>query len=276
VPQQHALDTFRKELNDEDAFVPERMDDAALLRFLRARKFDVAKAKVMLLAAEQWRKDDKIDELVQTFEFTEREDVNKYYPQYYHKNDKDGRPIYIEQLGRLDIKALYDITSQDRLLKRLICEYERSMRSRLPASSRAVGHPVETFCTILDLKDVGLANFYNVKDYITAASRIGQDRYPEIMGKFYIINAPWTFQAVYSVIKVFLDEVTISKIEILGGTYKDKLLAQIPAENLPKIFGGTCECEGPGGCSMSDAGPWKEEKVEQTEQVEQTEAPAPA
>jgi hypothetical protein len=32
VPQQHALDTFRKELNDEDAFVPERMDDAALLR----------------------------------------------------------------------------------------------------------------------------------------------------------------------------------------------------------------------------------------------------
>lgn len=32
VPQQHALDTFRKELKDEDAFVPERMDDAALLR----------------------------------------------------------------------------------------------------------------------------------------------------------------------------------------------------------------------------------------------------
>jgi hypothetical protein len=37
----------------------------SLHRFLRARKFDVAKAKAMLLAAEQWRKDDKIDELVQ-------------------------------------------------------------------------------------------------------------------------------------------------------------------------------------------------------------------
>jgi len=33
-------------------------------RFLRARKFDVQKAKEMLLAAEQWKKDMKVDELV--------------------------------------------------------------------------------------------------------------------------------------------------------------------------------------------------------------------
>lgn len=32
VPQQHALDKFKKELVDEGTFVPERMDDAALLR----------------------------------------------------------------------------------------------------------------------------------------------------------------------------------------------------------------------------------------------------
>lgn len=33
-------------------------------RFLRARKFDVPKAKAMLLSAEQWRKDENVDELV--------------------------------------------------------------------------------------------------------------------------------------------------------------------------------------------------------------------
>ncbi|KAH9165214.1 CRAL-TRIO domain-containing protein [Lactarius sanguifluus] len=269
VPQQHALDTLRKELQDEGVLV-ERLDDAALLRFLRARKFDIPKAKVMLLATEQWRKDEKIDELVQTFEFKEREEVNKYYPQYYHKNDKDGRPVNIEQLGKLDIKALYAITSQERLRNRLICEYERSTRERIPASARVVGHPVETFCTILDLQGASLTNFYRVKDYVLEASKIGQDRYPEIMGKFYIINAPWAFSAVWSVIKPWLNEVTVSKIEIIGSGYKEMLLAQIPAENLPKDFGGTCEC--PGGCSLSDAGPWKDEK----ETVQQTEAPTPA
>ena len=74
------------------------------------------------------------------------------------------------------------------------------------------------------------------------------------MGKFYIINAPWAFHAVWSIIKPWLDEVTVNKIDILGAAYKEKLLAQIPAENLPDFFGGTCKCEG--GCSLSDAGPW--------------------
>lgn len=33
-------------------------------------------------------------------------------------------------------------------------------------------------------------------------------------------------------------------------------MAQVPKENLPKAFGGTCEC--PGGCEYSDAGPWQD------------------
>ena len=72
------------------------------------------KAKVMLLSAEKWRKDENVDEIVRcvfffnieresqydallmislrtshrTFEFKEKAEVNKYYPQYYHKIDK--------------------------------------------------------------------------------------------------------------------------------------------------------------------------------------------
>ncbi|KAH9927860.1 CRAL-TRIO domain-containing protein [Amylocystis lapponica] len=254
VSQQHTLEKFRQELQDEGIFVPERMDDAALLRFLRARRFDLAKAKQMLIACEQWRKDFKVDEIVNNFDFKEKAEVDKYYPQYYHKMDKDGRPVYIERLGKLDIKALYAITTQERQLQRLVYEYEKFIHDRLPGCSAAVGHPVETSCTILDLHNVSLSNFYRVKDYVMAAASIGQDRYPECMGKFYIINAPWAFSTVWTLIKPWLDEVTVSKIDILGSSYKDKLLAQIPPESLPKEFGGVCEC--PGGCSLSDAGPW--------------------
>lgn len=167
---------------------------------------------------------------------------------------QDGRPVYVERLGQLDIKALYAATTQERQLQRLVFEYEKFLSDRLPACSKACGHPVETSCTILDLGGVSLSNFYRVKDYVSQASSIGQDRYPETMGKFYIINAPWAFSAVWAIIKPWLDEVTVKKIDILGSSYKDTLLKQIPAQNLPKEFGGACSC--PGGCSMSDAGPW--------------------
>ncbi|TFY62327.1 hypothetical protein EVG20_g6749 [Dentipellis fragilis] len=263
------------------------MDDATLLRFLRARKFDVPKAKFMIVAAEQWRKDFGVDDIVQyvpasparapmtlsqlqserrtpnaesprlpagTLIFYEREGVDKYYPQYYHKMDKEGRPLYIQKLGLIDVKALYQITTTERQLQRLVLEYEKFITERLPACSAAIGHPVETSCTILDLYNVSISNFYRVKDYVSAASSIGQDRYPETMGKFYIINAPWAFSAVWTIIKPWLDEATVAKIDIIGSSYKDKLLEQIPRENLPKEFGGLCQCEG--GCSLSDAGPW--------------------
>ncbi len=68
-------------------------------------------------------------------------------------------------------------------------------------------------------------------------------------------------------IKGWLDEVTVNKVDIIGSAYRDKLLAQIPAENLPKEFGGACECDA--GCSLSDAGPWKEYQEQEQEQAAQ-------
>lgn len=79
------------------------------------------------------------------------------------------------------------------------------------------------------------------------------------MGKFYIINSPWGFSTVWSLIKGWLDEVTVAKIHILGSNYKTELIAQIPEENLPIEFGGTCKCEG--GCMLADQGPWQNPEI---------------
>jgi len=92
------------------------------------------------------------------------------------------------------------------------------------------------------------------------------------MGKFYVINAPFGFSTVWSLVKGWLDPATVAKIHILGSSYKSELLQQCPADSLPKFLGGTCDC--PEGCSMSDAGPWKgrtkEEQRAALEKVKQS------
>jgi hypothetical protein len=110
-------------------------------------------------------------------------------------------------------------------------------------------------CSV-DAKGVGITSIPSVYGYLQRASAISQNYYPERLGKLYVINAPWGFSGAFSVIKKFLDPVTVAKIHVLGSGYEKELLGQIPKENLPKRFGGSCNCEG--GCEFSDEGPWQD------------------
>lgn len=140
------------------------------------------------------------------------------------------------------------------MIQNLAVEYEKIADPRLPACSRKSGHLIETCCTIMDLKGVGISKVSSVYAYVKQASAISQNYYPERLGKLYLINAPWGFSSVFSMIKSFLDPVTVEKINVLGSGYQSELHKQVPVENLPKLFGGTCDCAG--GCAFSDAGPW--------------------
>jgi len=149
-------------------------------------------------------------------------------------------------LGNIDLAALYKITTPERMLQNLAVEYEKV--------ADKVGSLLETCCTIMDLKGVGISKVPSVYSYLKQASALSQNYYPERLGKLYLINAPWGFSTVFSVVKGWLDPITVEKIHVLGSGYQKELLDQVPAENLPTIFGGRCDC--PGGCALSDEGPW--------------------
>lgn len=148
--------------------------------------------------------------------------------------------------------------TNDRMLLNLAVEYEKMVDPRLPACSRQAGHLLETSCSVLDVQGVGLTGQQTVLHYIKQASAMSNANYPERLGKMYVINAGFAVWAIWKIAKVFLDPVTASKIDVLGSNYKSTLLKHIPAENLPAIYGGQCKCEG--GCELSDAGPWQDEK----------------
>ncbi|CAM6036156.1 unnamed protein product [Sphagnum compactum] len=259
---QYLLVQFRAELI-ADNLLPKRHDDYHLMtRFLKARKYDIDKAKQMWADMLQWRKEYGVDTIEQDFVFEELEEVQKCYPQGHHGVDKDGRPVYIERIGMVDPAWLLEITTLERYLKYHILEFERTLNSKFPACSIAANCHIDSATTILDVDGVGLKNFgKSARDLLMGIHKIDNANYPETLHRMYIVNAGPGFRILWGTIKGFLDPKTTEKIHVLGSNYQHKLLEVIDASQLPEFLGGICTCAEEGGCLRSDRGPWKEPSI---------------
>ena len=135
-------------------------DDLFLLRFLRARKFDLEKTMEMFKKFLKWRIDMKVEEINQSYELENLIQIKKLYPHGYHRTDKIGRPIYIELYDKTDVNELFKITTDDKMIKYYIKQYERQIKYIFPACSAVVKRPVEQSCTILDANGIGITSLF--------------------------------------------------------------------------------------------------------------------
>ncbi|GAB2234503.1 hypothetical protein Droror1_Dr00003758 [Drosera rotundifolia] len=146
-----AVNMLRQILIDRDLLPPTHDDYHTMLRFLKARKFDLDRTIHMWEEMIKWRKENRVDSIIQEFKYDEYEEVRRYYPHGYHGIDKDGRPVYIERLGKVEPSKLMHATTVDRFLKYHIQGFEKAFLEKFPACSIAAKRHIDSTTTILDV-----------------------------------------------------------------------------------------------------------------------------
>ncbi|XP_006821149.1 SEC14-like protein 1 [Saccoglossus kowalevskii] len=222
--------------------------DAILLRFLRARDFNVEKAHEMLARSLSWRKQHQVDKILKTWSPPDL--LLQYFSGGWHYLDRDGRPVYILRLGNMDVKGLLKAVGEEGLLRHVLSLIEDGLR-RTEEATKATGKPIGAWTFIVDLEGLSMRHLWRpgVKALLRVIEVV-EDNYPETMARLLIVRAPRVFPVLWTLISPFIDENTRQKFMIYGGydyLGKGGLADYIDPVYIPDFLNGECYCSIPEG-----------------------------
>ncbi|KAL2241318.1 UNVERIFIED_CONTAM: Patellin-3 [Sesamum indicum] len=206
MPQERKLPVNDK--TPEEVFIwgvklmEDEKTDTVLLKFLRSQYYMVKDAFTMIKNTIKWRKEFRIDDLVEEDLGSELQRVV-----FMHGHSKEGHPVCYNVYGELQDKGLYQKTFSD--------EEKR-----------------QKFLRELDFRPGGISTTFQVTD-LKNSQGISKPEIRQVVDQFFI-NAPWWYMAYYKIISPLLTQRTKSKFAFAGPSLSTATLFKL----IPPQYGG--------------------------------------
>jgi len=205
---------------------------------VKSKNLSLEKAEKMLRTSLEWRKDHKIDDILQTFKVPEV--VEKYYYFAIIGHDREGCPVVAFRGGRCDFKGfLHCVTNYENLAG---CAYVmESILEDMKQQSIKLGKRINKMVALDDYEGFHIGDVMSkpVLDTISFTLKIFDNNYPEMLKKAYVINAPKAYATMFNFVKPLLNAVTAEKINVYGTEgWKEALHKDVDPSELPEYWGG--------------------------------------
>ena len=198
--------------------------DTLLLRFLRARKWNLIDSLLMIVDTFYWHKSFGVGKILRQGESAVKGYLLTCGKHYAWNVDYKGR-LVIWITSRLHDKNKQTLHEN---LVGLVFLIEHSRRLMAPGT--------ENVTLIFDLADAPLASL-DIPS-IQGDIQVLQNYYPECLGQCFIVDAPWIFYGIYKIVRSFLDPVVAAKIELIKSS---EIIKFVHPSMVPKRYVGGCD-----------------------------------
>ena len=229
-------------------------DDIWALRFVLSHPEDADAARA---AAEtlRWRAEKKemlaaaaAGESLKRFESLERLVVAQY-----HGETSTGTPLYIIRAGISNTVALTNAHTHEEVVEFMM--YRKELGFLLCDAMTRKTRTLTKLVTVNDLSHVSLLAGTDKRftAVLGEASKLSETLYPQLLDRAVLINAPYIFGAIWSIIKGLMSANTRAKVAVCGSSDTRKgdiskcpFAKLINLHTVPSFLGGGCRCVG--GC----------------------------
>jgi len=217
-------------------------DDWDMLRFAKARKWNLKAAIAQFAGQLKWRKQANVNFILDDPP-EEMELFKQVMPSLLDTYDKYGRPVFVQNVGQIHVPVIKKFVTT-KMAVRCHTWFQERYLQMMRMSTAKLGKPVSQVLSIMNLQGLS-TDAIDCLDIVKAMTKLDERFYPETLGNTVILNAPSIFSGVWKMIKGFLDPVVASKVIICSKGKGERKLAEffddiavLPAEIGGKRVGG--------------------------------------